>query len=303
MIPLGISTCFFSGKDLTGIEMLEKTASMGIGVLELEYRLSKDQFREILRNRNKFDISIISLHNNCYRPDEIPEDEVDADYFRLSSPDDEERNKAVYYTKKTIENASEADAEYVVLHLGDTGQPKLKKDFKALADSSEMIADGQRFIQDYLSKRNEIISGSLDGVKKSLEELLLYAERFSITLAVENRYYIYQIPDFQETGFLLSEFSGAPICFWLDIGHAYVKSLWGFPGIEDYFLAYREHIVGSHIHDVIGSRDHQPPGYGSINYQAYLDLFTSDIINILEINSRYNDIDMMNGIKYIKDYL
>ncbi len=301
MTPIGLSTCFFSNKGLTGNQILEKTASFGIDTLELEYRISRDIYREILAARDSFNISIKSLHNFCYRPDIVPETEADADYFRLSSTDDDERQMAVLYTKRTIENARDCGARYVVLHLGDTGQPKSKNMFKEIADEKVEVSVNDTFIREYSENRKRVIGKYLGNVVKSLDELLHYAERYGVTLAIENRYYIYQIPDYHEVGYLLDKFRGAPIGFWLDIGHAFVKSLWGCPGLDEYFYGYREHIIGSHIHDSLKSRDHQPPGFGTIDYSEYRDLFASEIVNILEINSRFSDEDLRDGIRYLQD--
>ena len=59
-----------------------------------------------------------SLHNYCPFPAIKPNTPPGGDYFKLSSPDLEERRWAVQWTTRTIENANHLEAGAVVLHCG-----------------------------------------------------------------------------------------------------------------------------------------------------------------------------------------
>ena len=76
-------------------------------------------------------------------------------------------------------------------------------------------------------KADRRISGSgipakhLDAVLFSLDKLNREAEkRKAYFLGVENRYYLHEIPDFDEIGMVLREFEGGKLRYWHDVGHA-----------------------------------------------------------------------------------
>ncbi|MCK4647922.1 hypothetical protein KAT51_00220, partial [bacterium] len=120
---IGLSTAWRSGQIKEGRKLLSQFEEIGIKVLELDYRISKETFKEILPSLKKT-FSVISIHNFFPVPDILSEGSGDA--FLLSSPDEGERGKAIKYTKKTIEIAQELEAKAVVLHLG-----KVEMDSKA----------------------------------------------------------------------------------------------------------------------------------------------------------------------------
>ncbi len=292
---IGLSTCFFSQKNIHGQEILEQTKKLGCSYLELEYRISKEMFMEIKNYKHMYDIEIRSLHNFSFRPEEIPEEKADADFYNLSSMDIDERNQAISYTIQTIENANSIEAPYVVLHLGDTGQQKERDAFHHLANSTKWNPKEHIFFNDYSHERARLSQKSFDATRSSLDSLISIAEKENICLCIENRYYTHQIPNFEEIGTLLNEFKGAPIGVWLDFGHAYVQGLWGLPGLDDYIQQYDYAIKGIHLHDAKGSKDHLPPGQGDIHFEKHIQFLKKKVI-ILEINKRHSDGELQEGI-------
>jgi sugar phosphate isomerase/epimerase len=298
---LGLSTSFFSKKNITGHEILEKTTEFNIKYLELEYRLSRESFFQIKNALKSFDITVTSLHNYCYRDDTIMrEDDADADFFRLSAHDNDEREKAVRYTRKTFENADAIGASTIVLHLGDAGQDKERDMLRGLIDNNLVRKDeGKHFLKNYLEERKHMAGRCLEQVFRSIDELIPTAEKYGLKIGVENRYYLHQLPDFNEMEKIFSEFKGAPLGFWLDFGHAHVNSLWGLHGIDEYIEAFGSSMVGAHVHDAAGRSDHRPPGSGEIDLKKYISSLKDDIPLILEIASSFSDENLLESIAYI----
>jgi sugar phosphate isomerase/epimerase len=304
MRQLGISTCFFNNKEITAYEMMENTIQWGCNSLELEYRISREHFEIIKKNHQKYDLEIVSLHNFCYRPEHIPLSEADADYYRLSAHDEDERKKAVSYTLETIKNAAEIGAGYVVLHLGDSGQNKEKPQFQKLA-ARDMFTSPQskEYLKQYRLERNTLAPAGMDSICKSLDEIIPFSERQSITLGIENRYYIHQYPDYEEMDLIFKKYSDAPLGLWLDFGHAQVKEVLGEHGIMDFLKRYKSKLLGCHIHDVKKIEDHLPPGKGDLNFISFKEYLKDDTVLILEIRSKHSNKDFIAGVDTIKKAL
>ncbi len=88
-----------------------------------------------------------------------------------------------------------------------------------------------------------------------------------VFLGIENRFHFHEIPDFEEIGLILKTFQGAYIRYWHDVGHARVQENLGIIGHNDLLEAYSEKIIGIHLHDVRGLKDHLAPGQGEIDYE------------------------------------
>ena len=300
---LGISTCFFARKKLSGEKILQETENLGLEALELEYRLSREKFYEIKKGLKKYPLRVISLHNYCYRPRNISLEEADADYYRLSSFNELERKRAVSLTQKTIENAAEIGAKFVVLHLGDTGQPKERNFFRSLDNlQKRSTSQAKKKIDDYLKTRARLAEKFINQIKKSLDPLLNLALRYKLKICLENRYYSHQYPNFFELKELLSFYNDKTLGFWLDTGHAYVQKLWGWPDLADYLDTFSDRLYGCHLHDSVGSLDHQPPGKGEVNFN-FLKKFKTNLPIILEIKSFHSTQDLKAGINLIQNIL
>ena len=67
---------------------------------------------------------------------------------------------------------------------------------------------GKSFIGEQLEIREGKKQKSLDSVLFSLDRLNREAEKKGVTLCIENRYYLHEIPSFDEIGSILNEFKG-----------------------------------------------------------------------------------------------
>lgn len=114
----GISTAWQSDEIDKGEELLGRLLELDIQGIELEYRITPKMFQEMLPRLKKREIRVLSIHNFLPLSEIIPKEEASGDALRLSAEDKEERELAIKYTVRTIQNAHDLEVPVVVLHLG-----------------------------------------------------------------------------------------------------------------------------------------------------------------------------------------
>ena len=148
------------------------------------------------------------------------------DLFLLSSLDKEEREKAVEYTKKTIQTAHDLDCSAVVLHLGKVEMNSYYKQFCHYHDSNRIDSqEVDAFLARLRDEKHQKRQRFLDAVCFSLDRLNREAEKQNVCLGIENRYYFNEIPDYDEIGIILRLFDGGKIFYWHDVGHGHVQAV------------------------------------------------------------------------------
>jgi sugar phosphate isomerase/epimerase len=118
-----------------------------------------------------------------------------------------------------------------------------------------------------IQSRKDLAGPRLQAVKKSLNELIKFADQFQVKLGLENRYHFMDIPSIDEMGELLNLAESTRLGFIYDVGHAQALDRLGFYSHEDWLQRYSSRMFGSHLHDVIGVTDHYAPGLGEIDFK------------------------------------
>jgi len=283
---IAVSTCYWS-EDIKDSpeDMIADILDLGFEAIELEYRISENQFKKI-KPLIKKKLIVTSIHNYFPKPDD-PKIKGSGDLFLLSSTDRDEHSDAIKYTIRTIECANDMEAKAVVLHLGkvDMENPfdKLKELFeKGLIDKEE----GKKFVREQKEIRRSRRQKNLDSVLKALDKLTFYAEKYDVFLGIENRFYLHEIPDKEEIGIILREFQGSNIRYWHDIGHAVVQERLGICYQKDLLDSFLDDMVGIHIHDVKGIEDHLAPGEGDIDLKDIIGSIRKDVLKVLEVHKK-----------------
>jgi sugar phosphate isomerase/epimerase len=216
---------------------------------------------------------VSSVHEPC--PADISADELKKRDWLVSSLNEDCRREGVKVIQRSVDLAAQLHASTVVIHAGhvslDTG---LEKKLRTL------IADGQRESEEYREIRgqmNQIRAASaraaLEAVKNSILELLAYAEKQNVKLGIENRYHFMEIPSPDELEVLLSFAGNDRIGMLYDVGHAQALDILGFYPHEEWLERFGPRIMGTHLHDVLGTSDHYAPGLGNVDFSmvaAYL---------------------------------
>ena len=304
---LGISTAWKSKEVATGDELLKALDEIGINQTELDFRITSPIFQQLLPSIKQGRLKVLSVHNYFPLPDIIPLDKANADTFPLSSLDEAERRQGIHYTMKTVQVAHEIGARAVVVHLGRVDMGFQKKYYHQLYDSDKLRGEkGQLFLKDQKKVREIYKPRHLDELFDSLEKVLKEAEKLRIPIGIENRLHLNEIPNFDEIGLLLKKFSGSPLYYWHDTGHAAVQENLTIVEQKALLEAYSSSLLGVHLHDTRDYEDHLAPGRGTINFSSLLPFIkdgtqgvTGPIIKIVEAHPKVSREELLTGIDYL----
>lgn len=264
---------------------------LDLDLVELEYRLTGEVIARLLPEFKTRGWRVSSVHNYAPLPVGVPRDKASGDLFNLASPDREERERAVEYTLRTMELASDQEAAAVVLHLGEVSEAAEKGVIRRGADAGAMTPE----LAAHLEKRALYAPRHLDAVSFSLERLAERAAPLGVALGLENRYHAYQIPSLPELTILLERFAGAPLGLWYDCGHAWVQERAGIQPASDWLDALGPGLVGCHLHDAKGHDDHQAPGAGKMDWPALTRALSHAPLKVLEVASGAEAGQMREG--------
>ena len=282
---ISVSTAWNALKHASGEELIRELTELGFGSFELSVKLSEAKLREI--ESILLQIEIASLHNFCPVP-HGPAENGGGDFYFLSSPDPKERKLAVEASKKTIDWARRFGARAVVFHFGrvemesQTGRRQLMDQImKVRAAGHNDEAD--RLMSEELAVREEIKAPYLEAALQSARELV-EAAKGEVQIGVENRYYYGEIPSIDEIALFMDEIPAQSGGYWHDFGHAWTSDFVGWAKHEDYLTRYGDRIIGLHIHDINGFKDHSSLTSGTIDFENLVPMIPKDVISVLEIH-------------------
>jgi len=298
---IGISTSWRSEISDNGPEIIQAILDLGVEGVELEYRITAPMLKEILPLLKREGVSVTSLHNFFPLPEGLPKEKASGDVFSLSSPDREERALAVKYTLRTMEWAGEFGARAVVLHLGKIPMDDPTGDLKKLYDQKKIqTEEGKNFINEQKEIRARKSRKHLDAALRSLEKLALEADRRRISLGLENRINIQDFPDFDEFKTLFREFSGGPVRYWHDLGHATVQQNLGLADQREFLENFSHLLVGVHLHGCRGYDDHYAPGSGEEDYSLLQNFLRPDTLLVVETHHRASREELLQGLEFLR---
>jgi sugar phosphate isomerase/epimerase len=237
-----------------------------------------------------------SVHEPC--PADISMSElVDRDWL-ISSSDDDSRRFGVEAVKKSINLAHDLQAHTVIVHCGTIPyhshyESRLRK----------LLGNGQGTSEEYIGiksqitqLRSELADPRLNAVKKSIIELLEYADPMNVSLGLENRYHYMDIPSIDEMEELLGLSDADRLGFIYDVGHAQALDRLGFYTHEDWLKRYTSRMMGTHLHDVIGVTDHYAPGLGEIDFTKIAPYIPENAFRTFELLPGNTLAQVKNGL-------
>jgi len=282
-MSLAFSTSWNAFRHDKARDMLFEINKLGFSELELSFNLTASMVSEIAKLKEKNGFRVASVHNFCPIPESFERKAALPDCYSISSFDKEEREQAVKYTKRTIDTASLLGARAVVLHCG---RVQMEDQTRKLIDLYERgLKDTETFReirQEFLRDRASTAGPFFDYALSSLEELNKYAEEKGVYLGVENRFYYPEIPNLEELGRILGEFKSSRIFYWHDTGHARVMENLGLARHKEYLDLYGKSMIGAHIHNVTGCRDHQAPVSGELDFLELKPYLKKETLKVIE---------------------
>lgn len=299
---LALSTSWKSSQTNDGQALLQAFEHLPIAGIELEYRISEatfQQMRSLLRNSR---LKVVSVHN--FFPKPAAGEGAGGDFYMLSSLDQDERQRAVRWTRKTIEHAAELGARAVVLHCG---RVKMKRELKKLYAYYNSGQIGSKAAQDFISRklaeRKRLSPPHVECLLLSLESLSTYAAKNGVLLGLENRFYYDELPTLEDFGHIFSLLKGAPLGYWHDSGHARVNESLTILQPDSLLTCYADKLIGVHLHDAVELEDHLAPGTGEIKFQDLLNYLRRDTLKVIELKPQVKEPEVVRAIHHIRKLL
>ncbi len=260
-------------------DFFEISKQLGFQKIELNHQVDSPMLSRVHLDHYQFS----SVHEPC--PADISTKDLVARDWLISSTDEDFRKQGVGTVKRSIRLANDLGAPTVVVHCGTIPynlnyESKLRTLFKNGQNTSE---EYQEIKSKFIQLRTELVGPRLNSVKKSLNELLEYAEQYKIKLGLENRYHTMDIPSINEMGELLSLADSSRLGFIFDVGHAQALDHLGFYTLKDWLMRYSSRMLGTHLHDVIGLTDHYAPGLGEIDFHWIASFLPENSFRTFEI--------------------
>jgi sugar phosphate isomerase/epimerase len=224
--------------------------------------------------------------------------------LNLASLDEEERTLAVQYTRRSVDCAQHAGAAAVIVHLGAAGVRPINADRKlrGMYPRREMATEPwDATIVEAKRERIEIAPPYLEQARRSLEELVEYAEPRGVALGLECRLHYHEIPLPEEAAALLAPYPAGVAGYWHDVGHAEVLHRLGLVERGSWFDLLAGRLLGSHIHDVDGLRDHRAPGNGDVDFAWLAERLPRTAARTLEIDQREPDKAVRGAVARLRE--
>lgn len=281
-------------------DIIKEIKGLGFDQIELSFNLTSSMVDEMISLKDRGLIEVVSIHNFCPIPQGISRNEATPDIFSLSTLDEHERQKALHYTKRTIDTASRIGAEVVVLHLGRVEMEEKIRELALLYRNY----DRQRYNRlktQVLKERKAKSERFFTQTLKSLKILCNYAQKYKVKLGIENRYYFSEIPNTEEMELILATFPNSLLYYWHDVGHAQVYENLEFFKHKTILDKFSHRMYGIHLHDIEGVDDHRAPLKGKFDFSMLKTYIKRKTLKVLEPHHPAIAEDIIQGRKYLEE--
>ncbi|MYI82853.1 MAG: sugar phosphate isomerase/epimerase [Chloroflexi bacterium] len=273
---------------------MERAAELGYEAIEINHSMDAEQIGAILGHAT---LPVTAVH----APAPLERDRRRGwnRGLNLASTDEDERALAVHYTQRSVDVAAEAGAQSVVVHLGSVGERAISAAtrLREMYPRWQLAGDGwEQAIFEARRERALQAPPYLAQARRSLDELVAYAEPKSIALGLECRLRYHQIPLPEEMVDLLAPYPREAAGYWHDVGHAEVLHRLGLVELGAWFDLLGERLLGTHLHDVDGLQDHRAPGLGNVDFAWLAGRLPATAARTFEINQSQPDEAVRNAI-------
>jgi sugar phosphate isomerase/epimerase len=276
--------------------MLSEIFRLGFDHVELSHGIRLSLWEGIEQFLGDHPMRVTSLHNFCPLPIEISHPAPDC--YQCTSPDSDERARALRHTLNTIDHANRLGVERVVMHLGSVVLPDYTEQLLRRISSGQYL--DRRFVAiklDAIRKRETI--PVYDRVCEWLQPVLAHAKASGVKLGIENRIGIETFPSEREFRRLFAEIADESLGYWHDFGHAQIRHNLTFLDHAEWLAEMSHRLVGCHVHDVsFPYLDHQAPFSGIIDFAALIGFVRFESPMVWELSSQTSKDDIVTALDH-----
>jgi sugar phosphate isomerase/epimerase len=295
VLDVALSTMWAIGQFQNLADFFDAGKTMGFTRFELNHAINSAMLEGLA-----LDGIITSIHEPC--PADISSAALNDRDWLISALDEECRQQGVRAVQRSIDLARELGVRTVVVHAGKVDVDRqLEKTLWHLFEAGQSRTAQYDEAKDrLLAARAAQAEANLEAVQRSLIELAEYAGRSAIKLGIENRYHYLEIPSPNELGRLLEAIGDERVGFWYDVGHAHTLERLGFYAHRAWVQHYASRMIGVHLHDVIGLKDHQAPGSGEVDWELVVDYLPNNaIIRTCELRHYLTSEQVVAGLQFL----
>jgi sugar phosphate isomerase/epimerase len=291
---IGLSTMWAIGQFPSLADFFEAGRELGFAQFELNHAINSAMLDGLSLNG-----AITAVHEPC--PADISARELKQRNWLVSALDEEERRQGVLAIQRSIDLARELHAKAVIVHPGQVDvDPTLESRLVDLYKAGKMQQP------EYARAREQLVAArvaqaerNMQSVRRSVLELAEYAAQKDVRLGLENRLHHFEIPLPDELDELLDLGLGDVVGYWHDVGHAQVQEHLGFQTHEEWLRRFGERIVGVHLHDVVGVKDHLAAGVGQVDWEMVARYLPDDALRTCEFQSFHSAQEVAAGLAWL----
>jgi sugar phosphate isomerase/epimerase len=295
MSDLALSTMWGIGQFPSLADFFSAAGALGFSRFELNHAVNSAMLHGLDLNSWR----ITSIHEPC--PADISTSALQAHNWLISAPDEDDRQRGVAATRRSIDLALELGAQVVIVHPGRVDNA---------VDLEKMVRDmykqGRSGNPEYVRARDKLAAAraaqaetNMRSVCRSVMELAEYAARRGVRLGLENRYHYYEIPLPDELDELLDLGCGDVVGYWYDAGHAQTLENLGLGTHEEWLQRFAPRIVGVHLHDIVGLQDHLAAGLGRLDWDMVARYLPKDALRTCEFQTYNSPQEVVAGVRFL----
>lgn len=282
----------------------------GAPAVELGRNTPDETVSEAERLVDPGQLVVSSLHH----PVPSPRDDAGARVeWMITDLDRGNWERAVRSLEATLRQAHRLRARAIVVHVGQvtSAMPannalirllRARADAAVAAGGTEAQLDAEIVTvrQEMVALRAANAAPHLAAAVVALDRVVPLAQQLGVRIGLESHYYYAEVPATFEFAALLAPYPEDAIGYWHDVGHAMCQQVQGVARYADFLQASSRRIVGFHLHDIIGTRDHRAPGTGEMDYSTLVPLAPPDAVRTLELSRSCSWEDVASGVRVLR---
>lgn len=295
MFSAALSTMWGIGQFPSLAGFFTAANALGFNRFELNHAVNSAMLEGLSLNGQR----ITSIHEPC--PADLSTSELKNRNWLISTPNEDDRQRAMAVVQRSIDLAHKLGAQVVVVH---PGRVDIDQDLeRAVIDLYKQGKSGE---PEYARAKERLAAAraaqaeiNMRSVRRNLVELAEHAARLGIRLGLENRYHYFEIPLPDELDDLLNMGCGDVVGYWHDVGHAQALENLGFGLHEDWLQRFAHRMVGVHLHDIVGVKDHLAPGLGHMDWDMVARYLPEAALRTCEFQTFNSPQEVAAGVKLL----